>query len=79
MPWLGSMMSELWVYDITREENGKVLTMAVEGPSMTGEGVAQYRDVIEWKSDDVRTLTSTVQGPDGQWTPFMTATYTRKK
>lgn len=77
--WYGSMMTELWVYDITRDESGKVLTMAVEGPNMSGHGTAQYRDVIEWQNDNTRTLTSHVQGPDGKWTPFMTATYTRKQ
>jgi len=77
--WLGSMMSELWVYDITRDPSGNMLTMAVEGPNMTGDGTALYRDIIEWKGDDIRTLTSYAQGPDGGWAPFMTATYTRVK
>ena len=75
--WMGSMMTELWVYDITREASGNVLTMAVEGPNMSGEGTALYRDVIELKGNDLRTLTSHMQGPDGNWTPFMMATYTR--
>ena len=75
--WLGSMMDELWVYDITRDPSGNVLTMAVEGPNMTGEGTAMYRDVIEWKGDNLRTLTGNLQGPDGAWTPFMVATYRR--
>ena len=77
--WLGSMMSELWVYDITRDASGNVLTMAVEGPNMTGDGTAQYRDVIEWGGDDTRVLKSFAQGPEGAWVPFMTATYQRVK
>jgi len=77
--WFGSMMSELWVYDITRDASGNVLTMTVEGPNMTGEGTAQYRDVIEWKGEDARTLKSYAQGPDGAWSAFMTAAYKRVK
>lgn len=47
---------------------------------MADEGkTAKYRDVIEFKSDDHRVLTSHMQGDNGQWQKFMTAHYRRKK
>lgn len=75
--WLGSMMSELWIYDITRDASGNVLTMAVEGPSMSGEGTSNYRDVIEWKSPDHRRMTSWSEGENGEWRCFMECDYRR--
>jgi hypothetical protein len=47
--------------------------MAVEGK------IAKYKDVIEFKSDDHRVLTSHVLGDDGKWHGFMTAHYQRRK
>jgi hypothetical protein len=79
--WLGTMMSHFWVYEGELSADGKTLTLSSEGPSMTGEeGKYQtYRDTYEFKSDDLRTLTATVQGADGAWTQFMQMDYHRKK
>jgi len=79
--WIGSMMSHLWVYEGgTLDAARKVLTLEAQGPSFTAEGkTAHYRDVIEFKSDDHRVLTSHVQGDNGEWRRIMTATYRRKK
>jgi Protein of unknown function (DUF1579) len=78
--WIGSMMTHLWVYDGSLDAEEKALTLDAEGPSMAGDGtIAQYRDVIEFKSDDHRVLTSHVRGNDGTWQAFMTAHYRRKK
>ena len=78
--WVGSMMTHLWVYDGELDAAKKVLTLNTEGPSMADDGrIAQYRDVIEFKSDDHRVLTSHVLGDDGNWQQFMTADYRRKK
>ncbi len=77
--WIGSMMTYLWVYDGELDAAGKVLTLSAEGPSMAAEGkTATYRDVIEFKSDDHRTLTSRMQLEDSTWQHFMTAHYRRK-
>jgi Protein of unknown function (DUF1579) len=78
--WIGSMMTHLWVYDGALDAAERVLTLEAEGPSMAGEGkMAKYKDVIEFKSDDHRVLTSHMLGEDGQWHGFMTAHYRRRK
>jgi len=77
--WIGSVMSNLWVYDGALDPGGKVLTLNADGPDMTVEGkIAKYQDVIEFKDDNHRVLTSRVQADDGTWNQFMTADYRRK-
>jgi hypothetical protein len=77
--FIGSMMTCLWVYDGELDEAEKVLTLNAEGPDFTKPGkTAKYRDVIEFKSDDHRVLSSHALGDDGQWHQFMTANYRRK-
>ena len=67
-------------YKGSLDESGKVLTLETEGPNVMAPGtMAQYRDVTEFKSKNERILTSSMQGPDGQWVTFMTATFTRKE
>jgi hypothetical protein len=78
--WLGTMMAHLWVYDGELSADERTLTLNSEGPSMTEQNKrANYRDVFEFKNDDLRTLTAFVQGDDGQWSQFMTLDYHRKK
>jgi hypothetical protein len=57
--WIGSMMSQMWVYDSELATDEKVLTLDTEGPGMTDHSkLAKYRDVIEFKTGDHRILTS---------------------
>jgi hypothetical protein len=78
--WIGSMMTHLWLYHGALDAAEKVLTLDTEGPAMAIEGqMAQYQDVIEFKSDDHRVLTSRLLGDDGQWRQFVEAHYRRKK
>lgn len=78
--FIASMMPHLWVYDGELDADERVLTLNSEGPSMAAEGkMAMYKDVIEFKSDDHRVLTSHTLGDDGQWHGFMTVNYRRKK
>jgi hypothetical protein len=77
--WIGSMMTHMWVYDGVLDASENVLTLDTEGPSMAGDGkMAKYQDIIEFKSDDHRTLASQVLGDDGKWHRFMTAHYRRQ-
>lgn len=78
--WIGSMMTHLWVYDGGLEPGAERLALDSEGPSMADDGtMSQYRDVIEFKSDDHRLLIAQVKAPDGQWQPFMTTEYRRRR
>jgi len=78
--WIGSMMTHLWIYDGELDAAEKVLTLNAEGPSMLNpNSMMQYKDVIEFKNDDHRILTSHSLGEDGKWTHFMTAQYHRTK
>jgi hypothetical protein len=78
--FVGSMMTHLWVYDGALDPDGKVLTLDTEGPSFAGDGkLVKYQDIIEFKGDDHRVLSSQALGDDGKWRRFMTANYRRKK
>lgn len=78
--FIGSMMANMWLYDGNLDAAEKVLTLDTEGPSMSGDGkLAKYRDVIEFKGDNDRRMTSEMLAEDGNWHKFMTATYQRVK
>lgn len=78
--WVGSMMTHMWVYSGELDEAERVLTLHTEGPSMTAKGqTAQYREIIEFKTDDHRVFTSEMLGDDGSWVPMMTASSRRRK
>jgi hypothetical protein len=76
--FIGSMMTNLWIYDGALDAAGKVLTLDTEGPGMSEDGkLARYRDVLEVVSADHRTMSSEIHGDDGTWTRFMSMTYRR--
>lgn len=76
--FVASMMNNLWVYEGTLDEGGNKLTLDTEGPAMGVPGTtARYQDIIEFQSDNQRTLTSMMQGPDGAWTQVMFMEYTK--
>lgn len=77
--FVASMMACLWVYDGELDASQKTLTLDTEGPNYHGEGTSKYQDIIEMVSPDHRILRSQFQGPDGNWVPFMTANYHRKR
>jgi uncharacterized protein YndB with AHSA1/START domain len=78
--FVASMMTHLWLYEGSLDPAGKVLTLDTEGPNFgPGGGMRKYQDVISFRSDDHRTLTSRMLGDDGQWHEFMIANYRRKK
>jgi hypothetical protein len=79
--WVGSMMTNMWVYNGTTDPAGRVLTLDTEGPDFAsgGDKTARYQDVIEIVSEDHRTLTSRTPGPDGKWVEFMKAHYRKRR
>ncbi|MEZ6233108.1 MAG: DUF1579 domain-containing protein [Phycisphaerales bacterium] len=76
--WVDSVHDHLWIYEGTLDDAGNVLTLEAEGPNMMDPagGTAMYRDVIEFKSENHRTLTSFAQ-IEGEWVQFATAQYRR--
>jgi len=78
--FIGSMMTNLWVYEGELDQAGKVLTLDTEGPSFAQEGkLTKYHDIIEIVAPDHRTLTSECLTEDGKWLRFMTAHYRKKQ
>lgn len=78
--WLQKFVGEWWTYEGSLDATEKALTLNTLGPDFTTPGkTVQYRDVIEFKSDDHRAPTSYALGDDGQWRQFMLANYRRKK
>ena len=78
--FVGSMMANLWIYEGELDKDERVLTLNSEGPDFATPGkTGKYKDVIEFKSEDHRIMTSHSLGDDGQWHGFMTANYRRKK
>jgi hypothetical protein len=77
--WIGSMMTNLWVYEGELDPAERVLTLETEGPNMAGDGTAKYQETIELISDDHRVFKSRVLGDDGQWQEFMTSHYRRSR
>lgn len=75
-----SMMTHMWVYEGSLDGAGKKLVLETEGPDFTpgASALAKYKDIIEFISDDHRTLTSQKLGEDGEWRQFMVANYWRK-
>jgi hypothetical protein len=76
--WFGSMMDNLWVYEGDVEPDGKTLNLYTVGPSMSGEGMADYREQIIFVNDDHRIFNSSAKQPDGSWKQFMEAHYRRR-
>lgn len=78
--WVDSVTDHLWVYEGTLDPTRKILTLEAEGPNMMDptKGDTRYRDVIEFKSADHRTLTSFAL-VDGKWAQFVTANYRKAK
>lgn len=78
--FIGSMMTHMWIYEGELDASGKVLTLDTVGPDFATEGkMTKYKDIIEFKSDDHRILSSQMLMDDGTWNGFMTAHYRRVK
>ena len=78
--FIGSMMTNLWVYEGELDASDKRLVLDAVGPSFADPArTTNYKDTIEIVSPDHRTLSSQFQADDGTWHHFMTAHYRRKK
>ena len=72
--WILSTMTHLWIYDGGGlDPAGKVLTLRVEGPDLSGERkMVKYEDRFEFITDDHRVMSSCALGDDGKWREFVT-------
>lgn len=75
--FIGSMMSNLWVYDGTMSDCGKELRLEVEGPAFDGSGMAKYRDIVEIVDRDHWNLKSQILVDDKHWQQFMMGEHRR--
>ena len=76
--FLGSMMPQLWMYQGQLVDDGQRLVLDTEGPSFLGDGRARYQDILEWKGEDEREMSSQVLNEQGEWVRFMTIRYRRR-
>jgi len=77
--WVDSMTNYMWKYEGSVDKSGKVLTLRAEGPNMMEEGkLAKYEDIYTFTSADAWGITSRMQGQDGEWVTYMSATAKRK-
>ena len=77
--FIGSMMTDQWVYEGELDPSGRALNLSTEGPDFTTPGArGKYIDTIEFVSPNERMLVSKFQGADGTWSEFMRAKYTRR-
>ena len=75
--WIGTMMTNLWVYQGSLDPERRVLTLDTEGPGMDG-GTSKYQDIHEIVNEDHRVLRSRMLGEDGKWIQFNESNYHRK-
>lgn len=77
--FIGTMMTNIWIYEGSLDDEGRILTLDAEGPSFADPSkLAKYQDKIEIVTPDHRILSSQYLGDDGTWHLFMTAHYRRK-
>lgn len=76
--FIGSMMTHLWLYNGSLNATETVLTLDTEGPNFSQTVIANYKDTIEFVSDDHRVMTSQILMDDGNWNQFMKANYRRQ-
>lgn len=77
--FIATMMAYMWQYSGSLDAAGKVLTLDTEGPNFTDGKLTKYQDIIEFFGNESRTLSSRILGENGEWKPFMKATYTRRQ
>ena len=74
--WIGSPMTQLVVYEGTRD--GDRLTLDCEGPDFEDPTkLATYQDIVELRGPNERALISRVKTPEGTWNQFMEVVFKR--
>lgn len=76
--FLCSTFTHLWRYRGRLEDDGKTLVLDTEGPSMEGDGLTAYQDIVTLEDDDHRTLRSRMKAGDGTWKQVVELRYSRE-
>lgn len=75
-----SFSSHMHKYEGGFDATGKILTFEGETPNPTNPAqMAKMREVYELKTPDHKIFKTSMQAPDGQWTPLVTISFRRKK
>jgi hypothetical protein len=70
----------MWTYEGAVDASGKSLVLSTRGPCPAEPGkVMDFREVTEFKDNDHKVFTSSMQDTDGKWVPMITVTSKRKK
>ena len=78
--WIDSMSSFQWRSQGSVDATGNILTLESEGPCPKRPGtLTKFRDVTEFKSNDERAFTSSMQDEDGKWVTMVRGTARRVK
>lgn len=78
--WVDSASGQLWTYQGSVDETGKILTLDTEGPCPMQDGrITKFQEVTEFKNKDHRVFTASFLAPDGKWQKMMTINSRRKK
>ena len=65
---IDSMMGKMWQYEGTVNEAGTTLTLETRGPCpMRGGVMTDFKDIVEFKSDNLRVFTSVYKDEKGEW------------
>lgn len=65
---IDSMMGKMWKYEGSVNEAGTTLTLETSGPCpMRGGVMTDFKDIVEFKSADLRTFTSMYKDEKGEW------------
>lgn len=76
--FVGSMMSNLWLYDGKVDEDGKRLILNTQGPSFDGTTLCDYVDTIEIVDATTWWLRSAMKNEQGELVTFMNGEHTRR-
>ena len=75
-----SMSGHRWLSEGVIEGDGSILAMYTEGPfPFRPDPMSKFRDATEFKSEDHKIFTSSVQEADGSWTTIMKMEARRQK
>ncbi|MEM9084145.1 MAG: DUF1579 domain-containing protein [Planctomycetota bacterium] len=78
--WIGTPMTHMFIYEGERNADNTVLTLNCSGPSFEDVSeMADYQDIMEFKSPEERLFFSQYKDNEGNWQRFMEGVLRRTK